>query len=170
MMCLTGARPSELLNINRSDIGINHSVTNPFDIDTQTIRIYSTKTKRERYFPINQQLKDLIIECCESDQSWNTPYLLHNSKGNKINLHNFSNRIWKPQITQLVKQQQIKEYLPLYNLRHTWITRMLNTPMENVTTEQKIKNIAYLAGTSQEMIFKHYQGLSKVLIIPEIDF
>ncbi|WP_107666320.1 hypothetical protein [Cyanothece sp. BG0011] len=46
---------------------------------------------------------------------------------------------------------------------------MLNTPMDNVTVEQKIKDIAYLAGTSQEMIFKHYQGMSKYLYIPEID-
>ncbi len=103
MMCLIGARPSELLNLTTSDISINYSVVNPSDDETGVLKIYASKTKRERYFPINKQLDTLLRDCYSSCEQLGVNNLLHNSKGNKINLHNFSNRIWKPQITQLVK-------------------------------------------------------------------
>lgn len=170
MMCLTGARPGELLQLKQKDVSANYHIANPFDDGTGVIKIYASKTKRERYFPINKQLDALLKECWDSCNKAGSVYILHNKNGNKIDLHNFTNRQWKPKVRELVETELIKEYLPLYNLRHTWITKMLNTPMDDVTIEQKIKNIAYLAGTSQKMIFEHYQGLSQNLSIPTIEF
>lgn len=161
-LMVTGCRPNEVTTLLTTDIkNINNKIY---------LIIKDHKNNRYRDFPLNNlQLKELIEKCFNVCHEFNSTVLVSN-KGNKINHKNFTVREWKPKINFLVSKGLIKEYLPPYNLRHTWITNALNQTYEGKSTGQIIKDVAYLAGTSQDMIFKHYQGMSEVLEVPEFNF
>jgi integrase len=60
-----------------------------------------------------------------------------------------------------VEDGKVEHYLPQYNTRHTAITLLLEAGLD-------AKDIARLVGNSPEIIYKHYAGNKRDLIVPEI--
>ncbi len=152
-LALTGFRPEEAIALTWSDIKNNRIIVS---------RAYSqgilkeTKTYETRTFPVNAQL-DKLLQSLPRTQNLVFP----SPEGGYINQHNFSERYWKPIVKKLVAAGKIVEYLPTYNLRHSWITRMLRSGLD-------IATIAKLAGNKPDTIMKHYlSAKTQDLVLPD---
>jgi integrase len=152
-LALTGFRPEEAIALQWADIKNGRIIVS---------RAYSqgilkeTKTYESRSFPINSQL-DKLLKSLPRTQSLVFPA----PEGGYINQHNFGERYWKPIVKKLVATGKVEEYLPTYNLRHSWITRMLRSGLD-------IATVAKLAGNKSDTIMKHYLAAQvRDLVLPE---
>jgi integrase len=152
-LVLTGFRPEEAIALEWSDIK-NGRIIVSRAYSQQILK--STKTYETRTFPVNSQLSKLL-EVLPKTQNLVFP----STEGGYINQHNFGERYWKPIVKKLVAIGKVSEYLPTYNLRHSWITRMLRSGLD-------IATVARLAGNKPDTIMKHYLA-AKVqnLVLPE---
>jgi integrase len=153
-LALTGFRPEEVIALAWSDIKNTRIIVS---------RAYSqgilkeTKTYESRNFPINSQLSDLLQSLPRTQN-----LVFPSPEGGYINQHNFGERYWKPIVKKLVQAGKIAEYLPTYNLRHSWITRMLRSGLD-------IATVAKLAGNKPDTIMKHYLvARTQDLVLPEL--
>ena len=114
----------------------------------------TTKTAKLRYFPINTELQT-ILETIKPENC--TPdFLVFPAKnGKELDTHNFLNRIWKPIVQRLVKEGKVREYLPQYNCRHTFITLCLEDGIPS-------RRVADWCGTSVQVIEEHYGARSLI--------
>jgi len=152
-LALTGFRPEEAIALEWSDIKNSRIIVS---------RAYSqgilkeTKTYEARTFPVNAQLDKLLKSLPR------TRHLVFPApEGSYINQHNFGERYWKPIVKKLVSAGKVGEYLPTYNLRHSWITRMLRSDLD-------IATVAKLAGNKPDTIMKHYLAAkAQDLVLPE---
>jgi integrase len=117
-----------------------------------------TKTSKPRYFPINQELKALF-DSIKSENCDPNALVFPRNNGREINAHNFLNRVWKPIVTELVKEGKVKEYLPQYNCRHTFITLCLEDGISS-------RRVAEWCGTSVSVIETHYAGIIQDIQVP----
>jgi integrase len=152
-LALTGFRPEEAIALTWSDIKNSRIIVS---------RAYSqgilkeTKTYEARTFPVNSQL-DKLLKGLPRTQNLVFP----SPEGGYINQHNFGERYWKPIVKKLVAADKVAEYLPTYNLRHSWITRMLRSDLD-------IATVARLAGNKPDTIMKHYLvAKTQDLVLPE---
>jgi integrase len=152
-LALTGFRPEEAIALQWADIKNGRIIVS---------RAYSqgilkeTKTYETRNFPINSQL-DKLLKSLPRAQNLVFPA----PEGSYINQHNFGERYWKPIVKKLVATGKVGEYLPTYNLRHSWITRMLRSNLD-------IATVARLAGNKPDTILKHYLAArTQDLVLPE---
>jgi integrase len=152
-LVLTGFRPEEAIALCWSDIKKGQIIVS---------RAYSqgilkkTKTYESRNFPVNSQL-DKLLQSLPRTQSLVFP----SPEGGYINQHNFGERYWKPIVKKLVATGKVGEYLPSYNLRHSWINRMLRSDLD-------IATVAKLAGNKPDTIMKHYLAAQvRNLVLPE---
>jgi integrase len=152
-LALTGFRPEEAIALTWADINNSRIIVSR--AYSQGI-LKSTKTYEARTFPVNSQLGDLL-QSLPRTQSLIFPA----PEGSYINQHNFGERYWKPIVKKLVQAGKIAEYLPTYNLRHSWITRMLRSGLD-------IATVAKLAGNKPDTIMKHYLAAkTQNLVLPE---
>jgi integrase len=152
-LALTGFRPEEAIALCWSDIRNNRIIVSR--AYSQGI-LKSTKTYEARSFPVNAQLEKLL-KSLPSKQNLVFP----SPEGGYINQHNFGERYWKPIVKKLVAAGKVSEYLPTYNLRHSWITRMLRSGLD-------IATVAKLAGNKPDTIMKHYLAArTQDLVLPE---
>jgi integrase len=153
-LALTGFRPEEAIALSWSDIKNGQIIVSR--AYSQGI-LKSTKTYETRTFPVNGQL-DKLLKGLPKTQTLVFP----SPEGGYINQHNFGERYWKPIVKKLVVAGKVSEYLPTYNLRHSWITRMLRSNLD-------IATVAKLAGNKPDTIMKHYLAAqTKGLILPEL--
>jgi len=152
-LTLTGFRPEEAIALTWSDIKNKRIIVS---------RAYSqgilkeTKTYETRSFPINSQLGKLFTDLPKTQN-----LVFPSPEGGHINQHNFGERYWKPIVKKLVQADKIAKYLPTYNLRHSWITRMLRSGLD-------IATVAKLAGNKPDTIMKHYLAAkTQDLVLPE---
>jgi integrase len=152
-LALTGFRPEEAIALEGADIKNNRIIVS---------RAYSqgilkeTKTYEARSFPVNAQL-DKLLQSLPRTQKLVFP----SPEGGYINQHNFGERYWKPIVKKLVEAGKVSKYLPTYNLRHSWITRMLRSGLD-------IATVAKLAGNKPDTIMKHYLAArTQDLVLPE---
>jgi integrase len=152
-LALTGFRPEEVIALEWGDIKNSRIIVS---------RAYSqrilkeTKTYETRNFPINSQLGKLLQSLPRTQN-----LIFPSPEGGYINQHNFGERYWKPIVKKLVSVGKIAEYLPTYNLRHSWITRMLRSGLD-------IATVAKLAGNKPDTIMKHYLAAkTQDLVLPE---
>ena len=152
-LALTGFRPEEAIALCWSDIKNSRIIVS---------RAYSqgilkeTKTYESRNFPVNSQLSKLLQSLPRTQN-----LVFPSPEGGYINQHNFSERYWKPIVKKLVAAGKVSEYLPSYNLRHSWITRMLRSGLD-------IATVARLAGNKPDTIMKHYLAArTQDLVLPE---
>lgn len=152
-LALTGFRPEEAIALTWADIKNNRIIVS---------RAYSqgilkeTKTYEARTFPINSQLDNLLQNLPRTQK-----LVFPAPEGGYINQHNFGERYWKLIVKKLVAAGKIGEYLPTYNLRHSWITRMLRSGLD-------IATVAKLAGNKPDTIMKHYLAAQvRGLVLPE---
>jgi integrase len=152
-LMLTGFRPEEAIALTWADTKNNRIIVSR--AWSQGI-LKSTKTYESRNFPINSQL-DKLLQSLPRTQNLIFPA----PEGGYINQHNFGERYWKPIVKKLVAAGKIAEYLPTYNLRHSWITRMLRSGLD-------IATVAKLAGNKPDTIMKHYLAAQvRDLVLPE---
>jgi integrase len=152
-LALTGFRPEEAIALQWADIKNGRIIVS---------RAYSqgilkeTKTYETRSFPINSQLANLLQNLPRTQN-----LVFPAPEGSYINQHNFGERYWKPIVKKLVGVGKVGEYLPTYNLRHSWITRMLRSDLD-------IATVAKLAGNKPDTIMKHYLAAQvRDLVLPE---
>jgi integrase len=149
-MLLTGCRPSEAVGFTYGQIKERHLL---FDrsITEQEGKLYhndETKTKRDRLFPLynelNELLNEIYLRANEGILSTNTPEnLVFSVNGkNPIRMSNFRHRVWN---------RVAPEDSSPYNCRDTFITEQL---MKGVSATI----IANWCGNSTEIIEKHYMG------------
>jgi integrase len=156
-LVLTGCRPEEAIalkwkHIEKNQIYICEAM--PTDVRIRKV----TKTDKPRYFPINEELSvlfdDIRPEKCDPNA-----LVFPARNGREINAHNFLNRIWKPVVEKLVKEGKVKEYLPQYNCRHTFITLCLEDGISS-------RRVAEWCGTSVTVIEAHYAGAIQQIQVP----
>jgi integrase len=152
-LALTGFRPEEAIALEWSDIKNSRIIVS---------RAYSqgilkeTKTYESRCFPVNSQLAKLLQSLPRTQN-----LVFPSPEGGYINQHNFGERYWKQIVKKLVTAGKVSEYLPTYNLRHSWITRMLRSGLD-------IATVAKLAGNKPDTIMKHYLAAqTQNLVLPE---
>jgi integrase len=152
-LTLTGFRPEEAIALCWADINDSRIIVSR--AYSQGI-LKSTKTYETRNFPVNAQL-DKLLKSLPKTQNLVFP----SPEGGYINQHNFGERYWKPIVKKLVAAGKVGEYLPTYNLRHSWITRMLRGDLD-------IATVAKLAGNKPDTIMKHYLAArTQNLVLPE---
>lgn len=152
-LALTGFRPEEAIalswdNIKNGQIIVSRAYSQGI--------LKSTKTYEARNFPINPQLGKLLQSLPKTQN-----LVFPSPEGTYINQHNFGERYWKPIVKKLVASGKVAEYLPTYNLRHSWITRMLRSELD-------IATVAKLAGNKPDTIMKHYLAArTQDLVLPD---
>lgn len=152
-LTLTGFRPEEVIALQWADIKNNRIIVSR--AYSQGI-LKSTKTYETRNFPINAQLEKLLKGLPRKQN-----LVFPSPDGGYISQHNFGERYWKPIVKKLVAAERVAEYLPTYNLRHSWITRMLRSNLD-------IATVARLAGNKPDTIMKHYLAAkTQDLVLPE---
>jgi integrase len=152
-LALTGFRPEEAIALEWGDIKNGRIIVSR--AYSQGI-LKSTKTYETRNFPINSQLANLLQNLPRAQN-----LVFPAPEGSYINQHNFGERYWKPIVKKLVAAGKVSEYLPTYNLRHSWITRMLRSNLD-------IATVAKLAGNKPDTILKHYLAArTQDLVLPE---
>jgi integrase len=152
-LALTGFRPEEAIALCWSDIKNNRIIVSR--AYSQGI-LKSTKTYETREFPVNFQLGKLLRSLPQTQN-----LVFPSPEGQYINQHNFGERYWKLIVKKLVAAGKVSEYLPTYNLRHSWITRMLRSGLD-------IATVAKLAGNKPDTIMKHYLAAQvRDLVLPE---
>ena len=150
---LTGARPEETVALTRSDynryIRFNKAYSNG-------VLLPYTKNKTIRLFPVNKQLGELLEQIPSE-----TGLLFPGVKGGYLNHNNFRRRVWQPVVNGLIEDDVLDRYLPPYNLRHSFITRLVRAGVD-------IKTIAALSGNSADVILKRYLKADKGFELPEM--
>lgn len=114
-----------------------------------------TKTHTVRDFPCNARLAGLLRSVPRS-----TGFIFPSPADKAINTNNLNKRGWFDVVVALVDTHQVREYLPLKNTRHTFITLALEAGLDP-------KDVAYLVGNSAEVIYKHYAAVKRNLIVPD---
>lgn len=158
LLFFTGCRPEEAIALKWQHIQGNIIVFSEAVATHLKIR-KTTKTDVIRWIPINAQLQSLLDDIKPQNITSET-LVIPAINGREIDAHNFLNRIWKPVLTNLVKDRKVRQYLPQYNCRHTFITLALEA---GVTVPQ----IAKWVGNSPEVIMKHYADTTRQVQIPE---
>jgi len=158
---LTGCRPGEAIALTWGDIKIKPDRTwINFCKSYSKGSLGPTKTGETRLFPVNDQLQEMIDQFPRID---NELGLMFPSIKNKsyIDQHNFSNRIFKPIVSRLVVDDLIEKYLPSYNLRHSFITRLIQSGVD-------IASVAKISGNSVEVILQSYYASNDNVKIPRL--
>lgn len=155
----TGCRPEEAIALKWKHIE-NNRITFSEAVATDVRLRKSTKTHVIRSFPINTQLQSILEQI--KPEAANPEALVFPAKsGKEIDAHNFLNRVWKPVVQNLVKDGKVKQYLPQYNCRHTFITMALEAGVSVVQVSKWV-------GNSPEIIMKHYAGTIRQVQVPEL--
>ena len=155
----TGARPEETAALTWGNVAQDNSwmlFNQARPVDTGIIQ--RTKNYRETRFPCNPRLAQLIASQRQTADP-SVPWVLPGLRGGPFDYKNFQERYWKPVVNQLVAQGLVACYLSQYHTRHTWITLALD--------HLPPQDVAYLARTSVDVIYKHYVGRNRKIEIPE---
>ena len=115
------------------------------------------KNGKTREFLCNEQLQD----CLKSVNKIHDKILFPSPKGNRISTGDFTRRHWKPIVQGLVADGELREYLPAYNLRHSFISAMAEGGVGLAT-------VAEWCGNTEETILKHYIAATQKLIPPSL--
>jgi integrase len=151
---LTGCRTSEAVGLQWQHIDLAMTFVTFQEVVVDGQRHDTTKTHKIRRFPINQSLKNLLIEI-KPDAPHPSAPVFTDSIGNLVRPSNFSRRHWQPVVNSLGIV-----YRTQYNTRHTFITLCLEAKVP-------VAQIAAWVGNSPRIIWEHYAGLIQSEV-PEI--
>lgn len=150
----TGCRPSEAIALTWGDISPDLT-TITFSQAIVLGQRKSTKTNTLRKFPVNGSLHKILTQL--KLNSLDSKQLVFPAPmGGRIDNHNLLTRVWTP-----ILQQQGINHRPLYNTRHTFISRCLEQGIE-------VTQIARWVGNSAKTIWQHYAGLISTSDVPEM--
>jgi integrase len=159
MLFWTGARPEEVAALKWEHISIDCQeilIAQALPVDMKEAQ--ATKNYQSTRFPCNARLQRLLRSIRPSNWS-REGFVFQGKEGGRFDYHNFQTRHWKPLVRGLVESGQIAFYLPQYHCRHTWITEALN--------HLTVQDVSYLARVSANVLYKHYAGRSRRILIPE---
>ena len=157
---MTGCRPEEASALRWKHVSKDCDKIRFEEAIPSDTRIRGTlKTGKPRTFPCNHKLQTFITSIKPEQVSVLKP-VFPAPRGKEIDSHNFLNRVWKPVINNLVESGEVEEYLPQYSARDTFITLALENGLD-------VKDVAYLVGNSPGVIYKHYAGRKRNLVVPE---
>jgi integrase len=153
----TGCRPKEAIalkwkHVEKNQIYICEAVATDVRIRK------TTKTDTPRYFPINEELR-AVFDAVRPENLDPNALVFPARGGKEIDTHNFLNRVWRPVMEKLVEAGKVKEYLPQYNCRHTFITLCLESGIIS-------RRVADWCGTSVAVIEEHYAGAIAHIQVP----
>jgi integrase len=155
---LTGCRPEEAIALTWNDYkekgGKKYII---FDKAYSHGETRKTKTGKTRIFPCNEQLTQLMESIPKKDSSLIFP----NREGRYVSTTNFSRRYWNPIVSQLVVLGEVSQYLPFYNLRHSFITELVRASYD-------IATVAAWSGNSEQTILKHYLAVNHEIVPPTL--
>lgn len=155
----TGCRPEEAAALRWEHIATDCSevmITEAFPVDMKEAQ--NTKNYLSTRFPCNARLQKLLRELREDGGDRNS-FVFRGTKGGRFDYHNFQTRHWKPLIEDLVQRGKVAFYLSQYHTRHTFITLALE--------HLPVADVSYLARVSTGVLYKHYAGRSRKILIPE---
>jgi integrase len=153
----TGCRPEEAIALKWKHIESDRvHFCEAFATDVRLRK--ATKTDKPRYFPINTELQ-AILNTVRPEKPSPDSLVFPAKNGRELDTHNFLNRVWKPIVTRLVKEGKVREYLPQYNCRHTFITLCLEDGIPS-------RRVADWCGTSVQVIEEHYAGAIARIEVP----
>lgn len=167
---LTGCRTGEAIALQWRHISADLSYITFAESYNSSLKVRkSTKTGVVRRFPINADLRSLLVSI-KPVAAQPDALVFRSPTGLPINNSKFTNQVWrgcragnktyKGILPALVKDGSIASYRCPYNARHTFITMMLEA---RVTIPQ----VAKLVGNSSEVILRHYAG-SAINEVPRI--
>lgn len=157
---MTGCRPEEAIALQWKHISSDClRIQFKEAIPSNTGIRGKTKTGKTRNFPCNLQLQAFLHSIRPENLS-PKDLVFPSPHGQVIDSHNFLNRIWKPVVESLVKAGKVENYLPQYNIRHTFITLALENSLD-------AKDVARLVGNSPEVVYRHYAGNKRELFVPD---
>jgi integrase len=155
---LTGCRPEEAIALTWNDYkekgGKKYII---FDKAYSCGELRKTKTGKARIFPCNEQLTQLMESIPKKESSLIFP----NREGRYVSPNNFSRRYWNPIVSQLVVLGEVSQYLPFYNLRHSFITELVRASYD-------IATVAAWSGNSEQTILKHYLAVNHEIVPPTL--
>jgi integrase len=151
---LTGCRLEEAIALRWVHVTSSH-IEFVEAIPTDVKILQETKTHQERQFPINKQLRALLDSLERSGE-----LVFPAPGGGIIDCHNLLPRLWKGVILPLMEAGEVRQYLPLYNLRHSAITGWIKAGVP-------ISQIAFWVGNSPEVLLKHYAAVIEDMLPPE---
>ncbi|MBD1847468.1 tyrosine-type recombinase/integrase [Cyanobacteria bacterium FACHB-63] len=153
----TGCRPEEAIALKWKHIEKNRIYF--CDAMPTDVRIRKdTKTHAPRYFPINEELRNLF-ETIRPEGCHPEMLVFPGKNGKEMHTHNFLNRVWKSIVERLVQEGKVRQYLPQYNCRHTFITLCLESGVPS-------RRVADWCGTSVAVIEEHYAGAIAHIQVP----
>lgn len=154
-LALTGCRPEEAIALRWDKIEYKEKTNIIFDQAFSQGELKALKNYESRTFPVNLQLAGILNKITRTGD-----LIFPAVQGGFIDQHNFRDRYWEPIVKKLVVAEKVYEYLPPYNLRHSWITRMIRAGLD-------VGTIAALAGNSPKVIYEHYLAANrKNLVLP----
>ncbi len=156
---LTGCRTGEAIALQWKQIAPDYSyitINATYYHELKTRK--PTKTHVSRKVPCNQQLRLLLQSLTKGGL---TDPVFTDRNGGLVSNKLLLKAYWRPKLTKLITQGLVDRYRPIYNTRHTAITRMLESGLT-------MNEVAYIVGNTPKMIMQHYAGISRNLKIPEI--
>ncbi len=149
---LTGCRPGEALALEWEHIndGFIHFQQASVIARANTIK-QGLKTQANRKFPVNRQLGELLDSIPRVNK-----LVFPSPTGRVITWGNFRNKAW---VTVL--QDAGVRFRKPYQTRHTFITEALRRGLS-------VQDVAKLVGNSPQVIYQHYAGSSRELVVPEL--
>lgn len=167
---LTGCRTGEVIALQWQHISNDFSYITFAESYSSSLKLRkSTKTGVVRRFPINADLRSLLVAIKPTDAKPDE-LVFKTPTGLPINNSKFTNQVWKGCkvgkktykgiLPQLIKDGSVGSYRCPYNARHTFITMMLE---KGVTIPQ----VAKLVGNSPKVILSHYAG-NAITEVPRI--
>ena len=143
-LAYTFSRPEEAIALTVNDIDLSNNTINFNKAYSRGI-LKATKNNKVRLFPINEQLKSLASKLVSEHNN----VIFTNTLNKRLDHRSWARDVWKPTVSDLVSKGKVKKYLKPYCLRHSGIVRVIRSGYDVATT-------AKLAGTSPEVIFRHY--------------
>lgn len=156
----TGCRPSEAIALRWSDVNKDRTQITFSQAATKgensrmTIK-QGLKTQQSRRINLNDRVVT-IINKAELRRINNGTFVFPSKRDDIINWPNFRQRCWR----DLLDGCAIAYRSP-YQMRHTFITLALRSGMP-------VADVASLVGNSPAIIYRHYAGVSRDLILPDI--
>lgn len=155
----TGCRPEEAAALRWEHAAVDCSeilISESYRADMAESQ--DTKNSKSTRFPCNARLQRLLRSQRPTPLD-RKEFIFPSRVGGRFHYTNFQTRYWRPLVTELVEKQAIAFYLSQYHCRHTWITEALN--------HLKIADVSYLARVSPAVLYRHYEGRSRQISIPE---
>lgn len=156
----TGCRPSEAIALRWSDINkdrkqITFSQAATKGENSRMVIKAGLKTQKSRRINLNNRVLD-ILNKADSQRSDSSTLVFPSKHDAVIDWPNFRQRCWR----DLLDGCNIAYRSP-YQMRHTFITLALRSGMP-------VADVASLVGNSAAIIYRHYAGVSRDLILPDI--